>query len=348
VEEYGKKLPVRIVVEDDKSDLDTSMSILEKFMTEDKVDFVFSPATDEFIHAARDLTNQYGYLLLQAEGSGSDIRFHMEDYPLVFGMLNFSDFYQLARLKMILPKLGATSIAVIYPENDLHGAEYLSIMHHEADEVDDLSVIFEVGFPAGTTDFKPLLEQAQDSGADCLLLPCQPQDNYTIVNQMIEMGYNPNMLVTGPGTTVTAFADAVGGQTNVDGICAYGAWSVNSSPELAALKDTMLNSPALKAAGFTEANVNYWYAAYFMAGLDVFKQAIEKAGTLDNAKVAEVLNTETFPTLIGDTNFDRQMLAMPCHPGEMGQWQNGVFEVIDPGPTNTADPIYPKPPWPGS
>jgi hypothetical protein len=33
------------------------------------------------------------------------------------------------------------------------------------------------------------------------------------------------------------------------------------------------------------------------------------------------------------------------HPGEIGQWQNGVFEVIDPGKKRTAEPIFPKPPW---
>jgi hypothetical protein len=33
------------------------------------------------------------------------------------------------------------------------------------------------------------------------------------------------------------------------------------------------------------------------------------------------------------------------HPGEWGQWQKGVFEVIDPGAKCTAPPIL-KPAWP--
>jgi len=33
------------------------------------------------------------------------------------------------------------------------------------------------------------------------------------------------------------------------------------------------------------------------------------------------------------------------HPGEWGQWQKGVFEVIDPGEKRTAAPIL-KPDWP--
>jgi hypothetical protein len=50
---------------------------------------------------------------------------------------------------------------------------------------------------------------------------------------------------------------------------------------------------------------------------------------------------------LGDTWFENQLLAEPCHPGGMGQWQNGIFEVIDVGAKRTAPPIYPKPPWPG-
>ena len=40
------------------------------------------------------------------------------------------------------------------------------------------------------------------------------------------------------------------------------------------------------------------------------------------------------------------LLAVDCYAGQIGQWQDGVFEVIDPGENRTADPIYPKPGWP--
>ncbi len=59
-----------------------------------------------------------------------------------------------------------------------------------------------------------------------------------------------------------------------------------------------------------------------------------------------MLKTEHFQTVLGDTFFDKQVLSIDCHPGDLGQWQSGVFEVIDFGKKRTADPIYPKPPWP--
>jgi hypothetical protein len=43
--------------------------------------------------------------------------------------------------------------------------------------------------------------------------------------------------------------------------------------------------------------------------------------------------------------FDKLRFNM-THPGEIGQWQNGSWEIIDPGNKRTAAPIYPKPAWP--
>ena len=42
--------------------------------------------------------------------------------------------------------------------------------------------------------------------------------------------------------------------------------------------------------------------------------------------------------------YDKRRLSVN-HPGEIGQWQNGIFEVIDKGEKRTAPPIL-KPAWP--
>jgi hypothetical protein len=59
---------------------------------------------------------------------------------------------------------------------------------------------------------------------------------------------------------------------------------------------------------------------------------------------------------MGDTYFTMfepggGILAYECHPGEIGQWQNGQIEIIGglAGGANTvltAPFEYPKPPWP--
>ena len=71
------------------------------------------------------------------------------------------------------------------------------------------------------------------------------------------------------------------------------------------------------------------------------------AGTLDQAVIRDIMETQTFETCLGPTWFDDlHRLAKECHPGEIAQWQNGVWEVIGPTDKATAEAWYPKPPWP--
>lgn len=53
--------------------------------------------------------------------------------------------------------------------------------------------------------------------------------------------------------------------------------------------------------------------------------------------------TKTYQTAMGPFNFTKGINLN--HPGEVGQWQNGTWQVIDVGAKRTAKPIYPKPQW---
>jgi hypothetical protein len=87
-----------------------------------------------------------------------------------------------------------------------------------------------------------------------------------------------------------------------------------------------------------------WGGLLYYSSLQHFEQAIVEAGTLDQAVIRDVLATRTYDTALGQFWYDeRQMFTN--HVGEMGQWQNGVWEVIDPGENRTAAPIL-KPNWP--
>jgi hypothetical protein len=59
------------------------------------------------------------------------------------------------------------------------------------------------------------------------------------------------------------------------------------------------------------------------------------------------MRTHTFETVMGTIWYENNSIAAECYLGNVGQWQNGVFEVLDVDPgRRTASPIIPKPPWP--
>ena len=55
------------------------------------------------------------------------------------------------------------------------------------------------------------------------------------------------------------------------------------------------------------------------------------------------METKTYRTALGDFSFAKQHFSN--YPGLVGQWQNGMWEVIDVGAKRTAKPMFPKPEW---
>ncbi|MEJ2560669.1 MAG: ABC transporter substrate-binding protein, partial [Anaerolineae bacterium] len=74
VEEYGKKLPIELVIYDDKSDVGTMTRLTEKLIVEDKVDFLWPACGTAFIFAQAPIANKYGYVLVTAEGGATTVK----------------------------------------------------------------------------------------------------------------------------------------------------------------------------------------------------------------------------------------------------------------------------------
>ncbi len=47
--------------------------------------------------------------------------------------------------------------------------------------------------------------------------------------------------------------------------------------------------------------------------------------------------------MLGDTWFENGLLSKDCHTGEIGQWINGVYEVVGPEKWATAEFVYLSP-----
>jgi len=339
VAEYGKKMPIELVVYDDQSDMDTSMRLVTKLIQEDKVDFLLPACSTSFNFAAAGVANANGYLYMSGESGATTLEPELQkgSLPLFFQILNYSNHYQMPVFAEIMAEQGAKTCAIIYLE-DLHGIEYQAqaqIFFATA----GLEIVQNTAIPMDIKDMSSIIQQIQQLNPDVLCSFAYPPQNILLVQTMMQLNYSPNALLLGPGGSCQWLYDMFGGA--LEGVMFEGAWSINSSPEAAAYDQR------LKDFLDDDSNIDYWGALQYRGQLEFFQQAIEKAGTLDNEKVAEVMRTEHFQTVMGDTYFDaQQMLPQDAYPGQIGQWLNGIAEVIDPGDRRTAEPVYPKPPWP--
>jgi branched-chain amino acid transport system substrate-binding protein len=331
VKEYGKKLPVELLIYDDKSDIGTMTRLLEKLILEDKVDFILPPWGTANLFAAAPIANKYGYILIGGAGGAEklkDLRL-----PYFFQSLNFSE-AQVPVLADILVELGVKRAALISHE-DLHGVEY-STKTGPALAVKGIDVAMKKTYPMGVKDLSAILKQAKALNVDAFISFSYPDECMLLTGQAIELGINFKVFALSVGPAFTFYRNAFGANT-VEGIIGGGAWNAKSSPGAKKFAEHYK-----EVAG--EEMGNYWGSIYFYSAMQHFKQSVEKAGTLDQKKIREIMAKQRFETALGPFWYDERQISVN-HPGEIGQWQNGVFEVIDPGEKRTAAPIL-KPDWP--
>jgi len=332
VKEYGKRLPVELIRYDDKSDIGTMTNLLEKLIVQDKVDFVFPPWGTAWLFAAAPVANKYGYILIG--GPGGALKLKELSLPYFFQVLNFSE-TQAPALAGIFEEVGVRSVAVIY-RGDLHGVEYGDAMvpYFKKRGID---VKMKKSYPPGIKDLSPLLKEAKSLGVDAFCAASYPDGGMLLTGQALELGINFNaFFITVTPFSPNLYRDTFGVDT-VEGVMGGGAWNAKTSPGAREFVDKFVARFGMEP--------DYWGGLYYWSSLQHFQQAIEKAGTLNQKKIRDIMAKERFNTALGPFWYDKDQYFVN-HPGEIGQWQKGVFEVIDPGEKRTAPPLYPKPAWP--
>jgi branched-chain amino acid transport system substrate-binding protein len=347
VAEYGKKLPVEFIIYDDTSDVATMAALTEKLILEDKVDILLSACGTEMIAAQAPIANKYGYVLITAEGADTGLREVLPGLPYVFVSLPYSENYQLPVLADMLAAEGAET-AYIVSVATLHGIEYAGMAAIEFGRV-GIDVIANVSVPITETNFEPIVQDAKAADPDVFCCFCYPPIILPITGVSMGLGFNPDAFICGPGGNFGFYAATFGAEA-VEGVTTFAAANEETSPEFAQLFSDL-------EARIGYEFLDYWGQPYYRAVLQIWQQAIEATGTLDQDVLRDYIATATFDTILGPTWFETiggggGLLAKECHPGEIGQWQSGVCEIVGGGPwpatVLTGDFIYPKPPWPGT
>ena len=334
VKEFDKKIPVEILRYDDTSDVGTAVQLTEKLIVEDKVNFIFPPWGTAANFAIAPLVSEHTMPTLGCTVSSKQLAAEAEKYPSFFGVLNQAP-SQGAALVAVAQELGIKTAAVIH-HNDLHGIEFAGDVLPQL-SAGGIDVVLYKTFPAGATDLSQLLREVQEANVDALIAFSYPPETFLMTGQMREIGLNPKMFYATVGVAFPVYRDAIAGPEAVEGIMGAGVWN-----------------PLVKAdgaQGYFDRHVakfgaepDRWASAACYASGQILQQAIEAAGTLDPAAVQKAIATGEFNTILGTVKFENQFNT--TYPGNIGQWQNGEFMIIDPGENRQAEPIYPKPEWP--
>jgi branched-chain amino acid transport system substrate-binding protein len=334
VKQYKKRLPVELIMYDDKSDLGTAVKLVEQLILKDKVDFVLPPWGTAMHFAIAPVVTKYGYPVMGPTVSSEKLREIAHKVPYFFGILNMPR-EQAAALVELLVELGVKKVALIYVA-DAYGIEWTGKVAPELG-LKGIDTVILKSYPADTKDLSPLLKTIKAAKVDALLCMSYPNDTFLITKQAKELGLNPKVLYLGVGVAFPIYKKMFGGPEVVEGIMGAGAWN----PRV----------PYPGAQEYFDRHVKMWNeepdrwaSAFTYASLQILEQAIEKVGSLDRKKIRDTIATETFPTVIGPVKFEGGFNVQS--PGEIGQWQKGKFEVVAGKEKRTAKPVFPKPKWP--
>jgi branched-chain amino acid transport system substrate-binding protein len=339
VKEYNKKLPIELKIYDDKSDPGTMTRLTEKLILEDKVDFLWPACGTAFLFAQAPIANKYNYILMTAEGGATTIRDMLPSLPYLFISLSFSDWYQIPVLADILAEKGAKT-AYIITMADLFGIEYGGVSSIELPKK-GINIVGIKSVPPDIKDLSTILKDAQATKADALLVLGYPDVVILATKQSMELGYNPKAFLGGPGVNFGFYHVIFGPAT--EGVLGFAIANAKTSPAAKVLFEKLYKTRP-------EQLNDWWGHPLYWAALEFWKQAIEKAGTLNQKKIRDIMATETFNTMLGPTRFPNGLMAKESHNGEIGQWQKGIFEIVGggkwPATKITAPFVYPKPAWP--
>src|SRR5579863_6915315 len=150
------------------------------------------------------------------------------------------------------------------------------------------------GVNTGEKDYSAIVSKIKAAGADYLMWGGLHTEGGLIIRQMRDQGM-ATVMISGDGITDAEFA-SIGGPGVEGTLMSFGP-DPRNNPQA---KDIVA---AFRAKGFEPEA----YTLYSYAGVQIIKQAAEKANSLDPKKVAEVMHSGmTFNTVIGPIAYDKK------------------------------------------
>ncbi len=326
IKEFGKKIPVTLIIYDDKSDPTTSVQVYEKLATADNVQFFLGGYATPLIQAHTVVAEKYQVPYVNGGGAGGDI--YARGMKYVFGLLadiskcsgTLMKWMTLQQDAGKLPK--PLKIAVV-GENTSHGVEFRRGVEDAANAGPNrFRVVLNEGFELNIKDADALLQKVKASGADVFLADARVSDYTTIQRRYAELGLYHLVISYGPRGPEKAARDALGRAS--DYIIAANWWNKD-------MKDKPSQDFAKKYKQAYNEDPE-WFAALGYESARVLFTAIADAGTLNRAKVRDTL---------ANTKLSRELVVGGVVQfGPNGQIQND-YVVTQNLPDGKSSIIYP-------
>ncbi len=326
----GKCYNFNVIYYDDESKGDRAATLAERLINQDKVQYMLGPYSSGMTKAIAPVTEKYQIPMIEAEGASRSL--FNKGYKYLFAVLSTSEQYLASAITLAAEKAkesgkepSSVKVAVAV-ENDPFSLDIRAGVLEDAARYGMKAVVDEK-LPRDLSDMSAILTKVKLLKPDVLIVSGHSKGAATAVRQIDEQ----NVKVPMVAVTHCEAADVTGkfGAAANDILCST-QWA-----ETLTYEDPLFGTAAnfnteVKAAYSDYANKKVPYQlAQASAAVYVFKDAFERAGSLDKEALRDAIAATDLETFYGGIKFSEAGNNI-AKPMVLRQIQDGKYNVVAP------------------
>ncbi len=319
-----------VIYYDDESKGDRGATLAERLINQDKVQYMLGPYSSGLTKAIAPVTEKYQIPMVEAEGASRSL--FNQGYKYLFAVLSTSEQYLASAIALAAEKAQESGMATsdvkvaVAVENDPFSLDIRAGVLEDASKF-DMQIVVDEQLPRDLSDMSAILTKVKLLKPDVLVVSGHSKGAATAVRQIEEQNVNVPMIAI----THCEAADVVGnfGEAANDILCST-QWA-----ETLTYSDEIFGTAANYEQEFKAAYTEYakktvpYQTAQASAAVYVFKDAFERAGTLDKEAVRDALTDTDLATFYGQIKFSDAGNNI-AKPMVLRQIQDGQYNVVAP------------------
>lgn len=326
----GKCYNFNVIYYDDESKGDRAATLAERLINQDKVQYMLGPYSSGMTKAIAPVTEKYQIPMIEAEGASRSL--FNKGYKYLFAVLSTSEQYLASAITLAAEKAKESgkepsSVKVaIAVENDPFSLDIRAGVLEDAARY-GMETVVDEKLPRDLSDMSAILTKVKLLKPDVLIVSGHSKGAATAVRQIDEKNVKAPMVAV----THCEAADVTGkfGAAANDILCST-QWA-----ETLTYEDPLFGTAAnfnteVKAAFPDYANKKVPYQlAQASAAVYVFKDAFERAGSLDKEVLRDAISATDLQTFYGGIKFSEAGNNI-AKPMVLRQIQDGKYNVVAP------------------
>ncbi len=334
----------KVTYYDDESKGDRAATLAERLINQDKVQYMLGPYSSGMTKAIAPVTEKYQIPMIEAEGASRSL--FNKGYKYLFAVLSTSEQYLASAVTLAGEKakeagkeMSDVKVAIAV-ENDPFSLDIRAGVMEDAKKA-GMKIVIDEKLPRDLSDMTAILTKVKLIKPDLLVVSGHSKGAATAVRQIGEQKIASPMIAM----THCEAADVTGnfGAAANDILCST-QWA-----ETLTYEDPIFGTAANYETEFKAAYPEYgekkvpYQTAQASAAIYVYKDAFERAGSLDKEKVRDAISATDMKTFYGGIKFSEAGNNV-AKPMVLRQIQDGKYNVVAPSAFASHPLNYPRKP----